>query len=126
MADGPHSAFIEFPEALEVFFTRMDELKRVVGAAHANDVEQVGEALREALAARGRGDMPAAMQRIMQAIQHLSAVAGEALPADGPLLQAMASQFQQAMLRGSVGDAKAAAEVMREQSGSTLRPKKDA
>ena len=120
-----HSPFIEFPEALEVFFTRMDELKRVVGPAHAAAVEQVGDTLREALAARARGDMPGAMSRIMQAMQRLSEVVSGALPGEGPIMQAMAAQFQHALARGAVGDAKEAAEVMRVKSGSTLHPKKD-
>jgi hypothetical protein len=120
-----HSPLIEFPEALEVFFTRIDELKRVVGPAHAPAVDQVAETLREALAARARGDMPGAMGRIMQAMQHLSSVVSGAIPDEGPLMQAMAAQFQQALSRGSVPDAKQAAEVMRVNSGSTLYPKKD-
>ena len=120
-----HSPFIEFPEALEVFFTRMDELKRVVGPKHAAAVDQVGDTLREALAAQARGDMPAAMTRIMQAMQHLSTVVSGAIPDEGPVMQAMAAQFQQALTRGSVGDAQQAADVMRAKSGSTLRPKKD-
>ena len=121
---GGHSPLVDFPEALEVFFTRMDELKRVVGPAHAAAVEQVGDTLREALASRARGDVPGAMSRIMQAMQRLSELVSGALPDEGPVMQAMAAQFQQAMARGAVGDAKQAAEVMRVRSGSTLHPKK--
>lgn len=125
--DTPHvpGGMIEFPEALDVFFSRMDEMKRIVGPAHAAEVEKVGVTLREALAARGRGDLPGAMAAIMQAMERLAEVVSGAIPDEGPMMQAMAGAFQQAMVRGAVGEAKAAAEVMREKSGSTLIPKKD-
>jgi len=40
-------------------------------------------------------------------------------------MRAMVEQFEQALRRGAVGEAKQAADVMRDRSGSVLRPKKD-
>ena len=40
------------------------------------------------------------------------------------MLRAMAEQFAAALERGALGDAKAAAEVMRERSGSTVIPRR--
>ena len=95
----PHSHLIDFPEALDVFFGRIGEMKLVLGPAAAPDVDRAAEFLREALA-------------------------DHALPQEAPALRAMAEVFRQAMGRGAVGEAKEAADVMRERSGSVLTPKK--
>ncbi|HJQ84546.1 MAG TPA: hypothetical protein VKA21_10745, partial [Candidatus Binatia bacterium] len=115
MADDrhPHSHLVEFPEALEVLASRMDELKLVLGPAAAPGVDQLAEALRAGLAARGRGDLGAAMTRIGQAIDLLAGLASQADPAEGAMMRAAAEQFKQALGRGSLGDARAQAERMR-------------
>jgi hypothetical protein len=120
----PHSHLIDFPEALDVFFGRIGEMKLVLGPAAAPDVDRAAELLREALAARERGDGPTAVARIGQAMDQLAALADRALPQEAPALRAMAQVFRQAMGRGAVSEAKGAADVMRERSGSVLTPKK--
>src|SRR5438132_681253 len=56
MADNPsHSHLIDFPEALEALFSRMGELKVVLGPAAAPGVDEVERHLRAGLAARERG-----------------------------------------------------------------------
>lgn len=121
---APHSHLIAFPEALEVLFSRLGELKIVLGLTAAPGVDEVERLLREALAARERGDMPATVQRIGQAMDRLAALASGADPAEGVLMRAVAERFRQALLQGALGEAKETAEVMRERSGSVLTPRR--
>jgi len=53
---GDHSHLIDFPEALEALFSRIGELKLVLGAAAEPGLNEVERLLREGLAARGRGN----------------------------------------------------------------------
>jgi hypothetical protein len=121
---APHSHLIAFPEALEVLFSRLGELKIVLGPAAAPGVDEVERLLREGLAARERGDTPTTVQRIGQAMDRLAALASGADPAEGVLMRAVAERFRQALLRGALGEAKETAEVMRERSGSVLTPRR--
>jgi hypothetical protein len=127
MADAPHdhSRLVAFPEALEALFTRMGELKIVLGPAAAPGVDEVERLLREGLAARERADLPAAVDRIGRAMDRLAALAAHADAAEGAMMRAMADRFRQALAHGALGDAKETADVMRERSGSVVYPRKD-
>lgn len=126
MGDAPdHSHLIEFPEALEMLFARMKELKVVLGPGAGAEIDAVAEALREGLAARQRGDVGAAVARIGQGMERLAALASRGDPAEGAAMRAVAEHFRHALGQGAVGDAKAAADVMRVRSGSVLYPRKD-
>ena len=120
----PHSHLIEFPEALEAFFSRIGELKVILGPRAAGGVDGLEALMREGLAARDRGDSATALSRISQAMSRLAELAGESDAAEAPMLRAMAEQFAAALRRGSLGDARAAAEVMRTRSGSTFIPRR--
>jgi hypothetical protein len=120
----PHSHLIEFPEALEAFFSRIGELKVILGPRAAAGVDGLEALMREGLAARDRGDPATALSRIGQAMSRLAELAGESDAAEAPMLRAMAEQFAMALRRGSLGDARAAAEVMRDRSGSTIIPRR--
>jgi hypothetical protein len=120
-----HSHLVEFPEVLEALFSRMGELKTVLGPAAAPGVDEVERLLREGLAARERGDVPAAVARIGQAMDRLAALAGGLDPAEGAMMRAVAEHFRRALGRGALGEAKETADVMRERSGSVLHPRKD-
>ena len=126
MAEPPrgHGHLIDFPEAFEVLFGRIGELKVVLGAAAAPGVDEVERLLREGLAARERGDPAAAVGRIAQAMDRLATLASAADPAEGALMRAMAERFREALGRGAMGEAHEAADVMRERSGSVVRPRK--
>ena len=125
MADNPpHSHLTDFPEALEALFARMGELKLVLGPAAAPGVDGVERHLREGLAARARGDLPAAVAKIARAMDLLAGLAGHADAAEGAMMRAVAERFRQALARGALGDARETADVMRERSGSVLAPKK--
>jgi hypothetical protein len=119
-----HSHLIDFPEALEAFFSRIGELKAMLGPAAAPGVDAVAETLREGLAARERGDPGAAVIKITRAMDLLAALAGHADAAEGAMMRAMAERFRQALARGALGEAKETADVMRARSGSVLAPKK--
>jgi hypothetical protein len=123
MADESHSHLIDFPEALAVLLSRLGELKIVLGPDAAGGVDEVGRYLREGLAARERGDTPGAVTRISQAMDLLAGLAAQADPGEGAMMQAMAEHFRRALGRGALGEAREAAETMRERSGSVLVPK---
>ncbi len=122
--ERPHSHLVEFPEALEAFFTRIGELKIVLGPASADGVDGLEQLIREGLSARDRGDAPGAIARIVQAMERLAELASRSDAAEGPMLRAMAEAFAQALRHGALGEAKQAAEVMRERSGSTITPRR--
>jgi hypothetical protein len=119
-----HSHLLDFPEALEALFSRLGELKVVLGPTAAPGVDQVEGDLRSALAARQRGDVAAAVARIGGAMDRLATLAGAGDPAEAAMMRALAAHFRQALVRGALGDAREAADVMRERSGSVLIPKK--
>ena len=119
-----HSHLLDFPEALETLFSRLGELKVVLGPAAAPGVDQVEADLRAALAARARGDVAAAVERIGGAMDRLARLASAGDPAEGAMMRALAAHFRQALVRGALGDAREAADVMRERSGSVVIPKK--
>jgi hypothetical protein len=127
MADTPrapgHTHLVDFPEALEALFSRMGELKVVLGPAAAPGVDALERLLRAGLAARERGDLPAAVERIGQAMDRLAALASASDAAEGTVMRALAERVRQALAQGAVGEARAAAETMRARSGSVLRPK---
>jgi hypothetical protein len=120
----PHSHLIDFPEALDAFFSRIGELKAMLGPGAAPGVDAVAETLREGLAARDRGDVRTAVARIGEAMDRLAALAAGADPAEGALMRAVADRFRVALGRGAVGEARAAADTMRQRSGSVVRPRR--
>jgi hypothetical protein len=121
---APHSHLVEFPEALETFFTRIGELKVVLGPGAAAGVDGIEALIQEGLAARDRGDRATALRRIVQAMERLAELAGKSDALEAPMLRAMAQQFAAALGRGALGDAKATAETMRERSGTTVIPRR--
>ena len=121
---GQHTHLVEFPEALEAFFSRVGELRAVLGPGGAEGVTRLEALIGEGLAARDRGDGAGAIARIVQAMDLLAELASRADSAEAPMLRAMALQFRDAMARGSVTEAKGHAEAMRERSGSVLHPRK--
>jgi len=120
-----HSHLVDFPEALEALFGRMSELRLVLGPTATVEVDRIESLLREGLAARQRGDAPGAVARIAAAMETLAAVASRVFPGEGDRMRGMVARFEQALGLGALGEAKEAADVMRERSGSRLTPKKE-
>src|SRR5919204_692420 len=119
MADDPrgpggappaHSHLVDFPEALEALFSRMGELKVVLGPTAAPGVDEIERHLRAGLAARERGDPGAAVAAITRAMDLLAALAGDADAAEGAMMRAMAERFRHALARGALGEAKETAD----------------
>ena len=119
-----HTHLIDFPEALEAFFSRVGELKHALGPGGAERVGALEAIIAEGLAARERGDHATSIARIVQAMQRLAELASEGNAPDAPMLRMMAERFRQAVGHGDVSQAKDAADTMRVQSGSTIHPKK--
>ncbi len=119
-----HTHLIDFPEALEAFFSRVGELKHALGPKGAEQLGAIEAIIAEGLAARDRGDRDAALERIVTAMRRLAEAASEGGTPEGAMLRAMAERFRQAVGHADLSRAKDAAETMRVQSGSTLTPKK--
>src|SRR5262249_62068745 len=100
-AAPPHSHLIEFPEALEAFFSRIGELKVILGPRAAGGVDGLEALIREGLAARDRGDPATAMMRIALAMSRLAGVGGERDAARAPMARALAEQVGTAPPRRS-------------------------
>lgn len=119
-----HSHLIDFPEALEAFFSRVGELKHAVGPQGAAGVGHVEALIAEGLAARDRGDHATAIARVVEAMERLAELASDGGSPEGPMLRMMAERFRQAVGHKDLSQAKGAAETMRERSGSRIVPKK--
>jgi len=119
-----HSHLIDFPEALEAFFSRVGEMKHVLGPKGAAGIPAIEVLIAEGLAARDRGDRATAMARIVEAMQRLADLASDSGTPEGAMLRVMAERFRQAVGQADLSQAKDAAETMRVQSGSTVLPKK--
>ena len=107
-----------------MFFERVGELKAALGPQAAGGVGHVETLLAEGLAARDRGDRTTALARVVEAMQRLAELATAGGSPEGPVLRMKAERFREAVSHADVSQAKDAAEVMREQSGSRVVPKK--
>jgi hypothetical protein len=119
-----HSHLIDFPEALEVFFSRVGELKHALGPQGAEQIGAIEVIVAEGLAARDRGDRATATARIIEAMQRLAQAASDSGTPEGAMLRVMAERFRQAVGQGDLSQAKDTADTMRARSGSTIHPKK--
>jgi hypothetical protein len=95
------------------------ELEVVIGEKARPVVAEVSAGLRDAAAARERGDIAAALVAIRLAMERLAALGSELEPREGMLMRAIAERFADALAWGRKGDAKAAVEVMRRRAGDT-------
>jgi hypothetical protein len=109
----------ESPPALEMLLTRLGEIAIVVGPVGAPALASVRERLRQALALRARGDVPAAVAAIRQAMDDFAALADHLDPNEGALMRAAVEHFGTAVTRGLRDEVERAADVMRERSGAT-------
>jgi hypothetical protein len=120
----PHTHLVDFPEALETLFSRMGELKVVLGPAAAPGVDEVARLLRDGLSARERGDVPTAVARLGAAMDRLAALASDTDAAEGAMMRAVAERFRHALAHGALGEARETADTMRTRSGSVVHPRK--
>lgn len=109
------------PAALEQLVAGLNELEQLFGDAARAVIPAVQARLREAMAARDRGDPVATMQAIGAAMEQLAQLADRLDPQDAMLMRAVAERFGGAVLGGDVPTAKQDLDVMFERSGARYR-----
>jgi hypothetical protein len=104
----------------------LGELEIVIGERARPAIAEVRAGLRDAIASRERGDMPAAIAAIRIAMERLASLAGDLDPQEGAMMRFIAERFTAALGAGDKGDAKQVVDVMRHKAGDTKDdPKKD-
>lgn len=111
----------DIPLGLESFIGRMGELQAIFGPAAAPTLAAVKDGILHAMAARDRGDMPAAVEQLGAAMDELATFAEQLGPAEAAAMRAVAQMFRGALSRGDESEAKRVAAVMFEKSGARER-----
>ncbi|HEX7408995.1 MAG TPA: hypothetical protein VF515_15300 [Candidatus Binatia bacterium] len=119
----PHHHEPQIPLALEAVVTRLGELEVVLGTQVAPTLAAVRATLVAAMSARDRGDVPAAIGHIGQAMDRLTALADQLDPAEATLMRALAGTFRAALLQGDESRVKETAATMFQKSGAVERTK---
>jgi hypothetical protein len=118
-----HKHAPEIPLPLEALVTRLGDLASVLGSRGAPVLAAMRVNLIAAMAARDRGDPPAALEHIGRAMDELTGLADQLDPAEAVLMRALAQSFRSALLRGDAPRAKETAAVMLQKSGAVERKK---
>lgn len=113
----------DVPLALEQLVEGLGELGTVLGEHARPVIEAVRARLVEAMAARDRGDPVAALAAVGAAMEQLASLAARLDPGEAALMRAVSAQFQKALLRGNVPEAKQGLDVMFERSGAREKKK---
>jgi hypothetical protein len=113
------------PDSFLQLIQRLGELETVIGPQARPVVAEVQTRLRDAAAARERGDVPGALAIIGQAMERLAGLANSLDAAEGALMRAIAGSFAQALGAGDKGGAKRAVEVMRQRAGDHSKDPED-
>ncbi|HLK85767.1 MAG TPA: hypothetical protein VKT27_04605 [Candidatus Binataceae bacterium] len=95
----------------------LGELEITVGARARPVVAELRARLREAAAARARGDLPGSLDRLRSAMERLATVASELDPQEGAMMLAVARHFTESLSRGDKDAARDAVNLMRHKSG---------
>jgi hypothetical protein len=111
------------PDSFVQLVQRLGELEVVIGPQARPVVAEVQSRLREALAARERGDVAGALAIIGSAMGRLAELANTLDAGEGALMRAIAGSFAQALGAGDKGGAKRAVDVMRNKAGDTSTDK---
>ena len=114
---------LTYPEALETLLTRLPELELVLGPHAKPGLQLVQRLLQEAVAARADGDVPRAVRRIGTAMETLSQLADLLNPQEALMMRMLTAQFRQALLGGDESEAHRVSDLLREQSGTTIKKK---
>lgn len=118
-----HKHAAEIPVDLETVVTRLGELEVVLGSDVGPVITEVRMMLISAMAARDRGDMPAALGDIGRGMDRLTALAERLDPAEAALMRGLAQTFRAALLRGDENTVKQSTAAMFERSGAVERKK---
>ena len=95
----------------------LGELEVVIGPKARPVVAEVRAGLRDAMACRQRGDLPGALAAIERAMQRLATLGTQLDPAEGAMMRTLAQHFSRALSAGLKGEAKVAANVMKNKAG---------
>ncbi len=118
---GLDVATLSQPDPFLQLIDRLGELEVVIGPQARPAVAEVRSRLREAAAARERGDVPQALAIIGQSMQRLAALAGTLDADEGALMRVIAASFAQALSAGDKGGARQAVDVMKNRAGDTSK-----
>ena len=110
-----------YPESLHALLTRLPELTIALGPRSKPGIEAVQKFLQEAVAARADGNVPAATAKIGAAMDTLARLADELDPQEATLMRMLSAQFRQALSLGDRGEAQRVSDVMRKNSGATIK-----
>src|SRR5262249_61799272 len=97
MADN-HAA--QIPIAIESLVQRLADIELVLGNGAAPVLAIVRARLIESMAARDRGDIPAAVEQIGGAMDQVAVLADQLDPAEAVLMRALAQSVRTALRRG--------------------------
>jgi hypothetical protein len=100
---------------------RLGELEIVIGPQARPVVAEVRNRLRQAAAARERGDVAGALATIGEAMDRLATLAAGMDGEEGMLMRAISASFAQALGAGDKGGVKRALETMRTRAGDTKK-----
>ncbi len=122
---GLDVATISQPDSFLQLIDRLGELEVVIGPQARPAVAELRDKLREAAAARQRGDVPGALAIIAQSMERLAALAGSMDGQEGAMMRAISASFAQALGVGDKGAVKQALETMRTKAGDTEKKDPD-
>jgi hypothetical protein len=108
----------DVPIVLEQLINGLRELEIVLGDAGRATLPGVRAALTAAMAARDRGDPPAAVRAIATAMTQLARLADRLDPQEAAMMRLVTDRFRAALLRGDLPEAKEDMDVMFSRSGS--------
>jgi hypothetical protein len=95
----------------------LGELEVTVGPRARPVVAELRDRLRSAAASHERGDLPASLDKLRDAMERLAGVASELDPSEGALMRMVAQRFTEALMLGDKNTAKDAVNLMRHKSG---------
>lgn len=111
------------PTAIEQVIEGLAELENVLGESARGALPVVRAKLTEAMSARDRGDPVATMRAIGEAMERLAGLADRVDPQEAALMRTIAGNFQHALLRGDLSQAKQGLGVMFDRSGAREKKK---
>src|SRR5579863_10049162 len=97
----------------------LGELEVVIGERARPAITEVRAGLRDAIACRERGDIPAALASIRSAMARLAALAADLDPQEGAMMRMIAERFGEALKNDLKGEMKTAVSVMRQKAGDS-------
>jgi len=120
MRDGSSVFRQRVPESLDTIIRHLGELRVVFGDAGAATMAAVEDDLRHALTARDGNDHPKAVGLIARAMGRLSQLVHSLDPEAAMAMRMVIERFRSALTAGREGDARQAADIMREMSGARI------